>query len=199
MGSSAERLENIVASFDGIASRRQLHEAGIDIAHIYESLREGNLTKEAHGFFSLTKNPPDEFRLLQCRSEKIVFSYATALYLQGMSDRVPHVMDITVPQGDNVTRIKRDFPDLKVHYCKKELWELGIIRVVTPQGFNVKVYDKERCVCDLIWSKDSVDMQVYTQVLREYFSKNCNPRKIIKYARKLNVEEKVRLSILGNS
>lgn len=69
-------------------------EAGIDIAHIYESLREGILTKEAHGLFSLTKNLPDEFRLLQCRSEKIVFSYATALYLQGMSDHVPHVMDI---------------------------------------------------------------------------------------------------------
>lgn len=193
MDRSAEKLENIVASFDGIASRRQLQEAGMDIAHIYEGVKEGILTKEAHGFFSLTKNPPDEFRLLQCRSEKIVFSYATALYLQGMSDRVPHVMDITVPQGDNVTKIRRDFPNLKVHYCKKELWELGIVQVTTPQGFSVKAYDKERCVCDLIRSKDSVDMQIYSQAIKEYFSKNCNPRKIIKYARKFHIEEKVRL------
>ena len=61
MDRSAEKLENIVASFDGIASRRQLQEAGMDVTHIYESLKEGILTKEAHGFFSLTKNPRDEF------------------------------------------------------------------------------------------------------------------------------------------
>ena len=132
-------------------------------------------------------------KVIQSRSGKLIFSHATSLYLHGMSDRVPHTLDITVPQGDNISRIKKTYPNIRFHYSKKEQWDLGIQDIITPQGYKVKAYDLERCICDLIRDKDSVDTQVYTQAIREYFSgKKCNTRKIIKYSKVFNVEEKVR-------
>ena len=63
----------------------------------------------------------------------------------------------------------------------------------------MKAYDLERCICDLIRNKKNIDVQIYTQTLKEYFCRQCNPRKIIKYARKFNLEQKVRtyMEVLG--
>ena len=109
-----------------------------------------------------------------------------------MSDHVPHTLDITVPQGDNVSRIKKTYQNTRFHYCKKELWDMGIMNVNTPMGYNVRVYDPERCICDIIRNRANEDKQIYIQVIQEYFRRRCNPRKAIKYAKVFNVESIVR-------
>ena len=192
-------LKLLIEQNGGIVSARDFQSAGIDRAVIYDSIAKGIIIKESHGNYMLATEQPDEFRIIQSRSDKLIFSHGTALYLHGMSDRVPHMIDITVPQGDNVSRIKKNYEQTKFHYCKKELWDLGIVTIKTPQGYDVKVYDLERCICDLIRDKKNMDVQIYTQALKEYFSGKCNPRKIIKYARQFNMELKVRtyIEVLG--
>lgn len=187
------KLNILIEANGGVVSGKDLLEAGIDRVKIYSLLADGILQKETHGYYVLADNQPDEYAVIQNRSEKLIYSHGTALFLHGMSDRVPHVLDITVPQGDNVSRIKKDYQKTRFHYCKKEIWDLGIMDISTPQGYMVKAYDPERCICDLIKSKESVDVQIYSQAIREYFTgRNCNPRKIIKYAQRFNLESKVR-------
>lgn len=53
----------------------------------------------------------------------------------------------------------------------------------------MRVYDKERCICDLIRDKKDMDMQLYTQAVNEYFKAGSSMRKILKYGKKLRVEE----------
>jgi hypothetical protein len=59
-------------------------------------------------------------------------------------------------------------------------------------GANVRVYDKERCICDLIRDKRNIDTQLYIQAVKEYFKSGCNARKILKYGKIFGVEEKLR-------
>ena len=192
MDYSIESLKMIIESNDGIASAKQLADKGVSRLVLYQYLINGLIAKESHGNYVIADNQPDEYRTIQNRSPKMIYSHGTALFLHGLADRVPHELDITVPQGDNVSRIKRDYENTRFHYCKKELWDLGIVDAVTPQGYEVKIYDLERCICDLIRDKKSVDTQIYTQAMKEYFSTKCNPRKIVKYARQFNIESKVR-------
>lgn len=194
-----DHLKLLIEQNGGIVSAQDIQNAGIDRALIYDSLVKGIISKESHGNYVLADDKPDEFRIIQSRSDKLIFSHGTALFLHGMSDRVPHKLDITVPQGDNVSRIKKKYEHTKFHYCKKELWDLGIITIKTPQGYDVRAYDLERCICDLIRDKKDIDAQIYTQALKEYFSGKCNQRKIIKYARQFNLEPKVRtyMEVLG--
>ena len=56
----------------------------------------------------------------------------------------------------------------------------------------MNAYDLERCICDLIRDKKNVDTQIYIQAIREYFMHHCKNRKIIKYSREMNIEDKVR-------
>ena len=73
-----------------------------------------------------------------------------------------------------------------------EVYELGVAKTQSPQGATVLLYDKERCVCDLIRDKDKVDIQIYTQAIKDYFHNKNDRRKLLKYSKILGVEEKVR-------
>jgi hypothetical protein len=109
-----------------------------------------------------------------------------------MTDRVPHVLDVTVAQGTNVARVRRDNPDVRFHYVAVELLELGRTETHSPQGGTVVLYDRERCICDLVRARNKTDMQLYAQALRLYFSQKPNARKLLKYAKRLGIEDKVR-------
>ena len=187
-----DNLKMIIESSGGVVSAADLQRAGVGRIKLYELLTGKILKKESHGIYVFAENEPDEYKIIQNRSEKLIFSHGTALFLHGMSDCIPHTLDITVPQGDNISRIKKSYQNTRFHYCKKELWDLGIMNVNTPMGYSVRVYDPERCICDMIRDKESVDKRVYVQAIREYFKNKCNPRKVIKYAKEFKVESKVR-------
>ncbi len=192
-------LRMLIEKSGGIVSAGDIQKAGIDRMLLYDSIEKGIVIKESHGNYMLADEQPDEFRVIQSRSDKLIFSHGTALFLHGISDRVPHNLDLTVPQGDNVSRIKKHYENTRFHYCKKELWDLGIVTLTSPQGYNVKAYDLERCICDLIRDKKSIDTQVFTQAMKEYFGGLCNPRKIIQYSRAFHLEQKIRtyMEVLG--
>ena len=178
-----------------IISAKCLKDNGVSRYAIEKYLNSKVLQKLSYGKYCLQDNPPDEFSTIQSRSQKIVFSHSTALYLLNLSDRVPITYDITVPQGYNVQRIKRDFPSTNFYYSKPELWALGLETVETPFGFKINVYDKERTILDVIKNKKRVDYQIYTQAIKEYFNTERNFRKILKYSKLMNMEDKVRAYI----
>lgn len=192
MDSKYLKIKAIADDYDGIVTTKQIESAGLSRTILKTYVEQELLVRESHGIYSITSELVDDYRLLQMRSKKIVFSYGTALYLHGMSDRVPHILDVTVPQGYNVSRIKRDHPDIRFHYAQKELWSLGIIHIKTPLGSIVNTYDKERCICDLINNKQHVDMQLFTHAIKDYFVNSLDLRKIIKYARLIGVENEIR-------
>ena len=59
-------------------------------------------------------------------------------------------------------------------------------------GAELRVYDKERSICDLIRDKQAMDMQLYIQAIQEYFKLANNARKLLKYGKKFGIEEKIR-------
>ena len=185
-------MKNIAETSDGIITTKQVEDSGLNRTVLKSYVDKGLLVKESQGIYSLSDTIADEYKLIQIRSNKTIFSYGTALYLLGMSDRVPHIIDVTVPQGYNVSRIKKDYPSIHFHYVKKELWELGITSIKSPVGATVRVYNKERCICDLIRDKKDMDMQLYTQAVKEYFKTGSNTRKILKYGKQFGLEEKLR-------
>jgi len=133
--------------------------------------------------------------LLQEQCRDAIFSYGTALYLLGLSDRTPHVYDITIPRGKNITILKRDNPNLRCHYLSRKFYEIGITQMCSPQGAEVKLYDKERCICDLIRNKERMDMQLYSQAIKDYFKTKPNNRKLLKYGKLFGIEDKIRIYI----
>lgn len=166
--------------------------AGVSRPMLRKYVEDGKLEQVRKGLYILADDLADEFALIQLQSSKAIFSYGTALYLWGLSDRTPHIFDITIPQGTNISRLKRDNPTIRCHYVQPEAYEIGITEIQSPQGAKVRLYDKERCICDLIRDKEKVDIQIYTQAIKDYFYTKADRRKLLKYSKVLGVEDKVR-------
>lgn len=192
MNTAIQTIRQIAEATDGIVTTKQVEEAGLSRTILKSLVEEGILDKESKGIYSLADYFADEYKVIQMRSEKAIFSYGTALYLLGLSDRTPHYFDVSVPQGCNVSRIKKDNPTLRFHYVKREWWNIGITNIRTPYGATVNIYNKERCICDLIRNKNDVDIQLFTQALKDYFKQKCDIRLLGEYGKLFGIGNKIR-------
>lgn len=102
---------------------------------------------------------------------KCVLSHGSALYLLGLSDRVPSVLDVTVPHGYNPKSLKSENPGIRIHRVSPELHSLGAAEVRTPAGNRVRSYDAERSVADVIKerSRGRADAQLVRDAIGGYF------------------------------
>ncbi|MBR5901315.1 type IV toxin-antitoxin system AbiEi family antitoxin domain-containing protein [bacterium] len=186
-------IKTLSKKTNGMITTAQLEKAGVSRVYIPNLIKEGLLIKEAHGIYYYYDEFPDKLRILQEKSQKLIFSFGTALFLWNLSDRAPHTIDITVPQGYNTARLKNSDPNLRFHYASQKKWEIGITKTRTPNGNLVNLYDKERCIIDLVKAKQKTEKQLYLQALKEYFSDpSANISKLLKYAKLFNQENIIR-------
>lgn len=188
-----EKLKKIAKQNGGMITTSQIEKSGISRVLIPSFLNEGILVKENRGIYYLADEFPDDLQILQVNNPRVIFSYGTALYLWNMSDRTPHVWDVSVPQGFNATRLKKDIRNIRFHYVNADKWGIGITKTLSPNGNMIRLYDKERCIIDLIRKKDRMDKQIYLQALHEYFNDVTNNNsQLIRYAKLFNIERPVR-------
>lgn len=185
-------IRKIAEENGGTFTTKQIEEAGISRVHLKPFVDNSSVLKISRGYYALNDTIIDDYALLQKRSHVLLFSHGTALYFWDMSDRIPHIIDVTVPSGTNVSRIKKDRTDIRFHYVKPDLFDLGIAKTETSMGNPIRLYDKERCICDLIRDRKHTDMQIYSQAIKEYFNHQPNMRKLLKYGRLFGIEEKIR-------
>lgn len=180
-----EKLEKFLSNNHGYIITKELEEIGISKTRIPELLKENILRKVSHGIYIDNKLIEDEFYILQKRFSNIVYSYNTACYLLGLSDRAPYKLEVTTINHNNINE------DIDIHYICKEKFEIGIIEIESPYSNPIKVYNEERCICDLLRNQNAVDIELYNKIIKEYFKrKNKNLALLEEYSKIFNVHEK---------
>lgn len=107
-------------------------------------------------------------------------------------EREPAATTVTVPEGYNSTHINRQ--GIRVIHSKPEWYALGVTKVKTAFGNEVPVYDSERTICDMIRCRKDVEVQTFRTAMREYMSGGKKKfGNLIRYAKELGIEEKVRI------
>lgn len=67
-----------------------------------------------------------------------------------------------------------------------------MMEIISPQGGKITIYDRERCICDIIRHRKQTDPQVFIQAMKEYFaSKERDNIRLMEYAGKFHIAEKV--------
>lgn len=174
----------------GYITSKEASRLNINSTFLCNLVNAKQLERVVNGIYKLSDYPDDNLYVLSNTSKNICYSHATALYLHNLSDRIPQILDVTVPYNYS-GRLLNDSP-VDLHYVKNDIFELGIIEIKTINNLTVKCYDLERTICDVIRDKDEMDKELYSKALKEYAnSKDKNILKLIKYAKKLNVEKEV--------
>ena len=186
-----EEIKKVIKDSQGIVNSKFLKESAISNYYINKLLKDKLIERIERGIYVRTDIFADEFYILQQKSNKIVFSYNTAMYFLGETERTPDLIDVTTYKGFNKHRMPKN---TRVHYVNKENLYLGAIKVESPGRFEVISYNLERILCDLIKNKETgVDKEQTNKFIKEMFiKKKIDSSLAIEYAKKLKCEKKLR-------
>ena len=166
--------------------------SGISKYKFYKYVRENGLEKVSHGLYLSGYEWVDGLYVLHQRCSKAVFSHDEAFYYHDLTDREPLIHTLTIYSGYNAHRITAD-GGCKVYTVKKELLDIGKIIIQDNCGNNIPMYDLERTVCDLIRSRNSIEVQEFNSVLKAYVArKDKNLNRLMEYAKLFRVENVIR-------
>lgn len=188
--SKEEQILNLIKVNDGIITSKEVSKNGINRIFLTRLVKSGKIERVKKGLYVLPNTWGDEyFNLIY--GINAIFSYDTALYFLGLCETVPSIYHITVCRGYNGKLNNMD--NVKLHYVKKEIFELGKIEIKSPQGQIISCYNAERCICDLLKNKDKEDLETVKYAITEYLmdKQNRDLPKLVEYSKKLNVENEV--------
>lgn len=188
-------LIRLMEARGGRITTKAAREAGFSNTLLALLEREGSVERETRGVYALTTAPLDTFAIIALRWPKAVFSHGSALYLHGLSDRVPGRMDVTCPQGYQSPALLEEFPDTRIHTSVGKRFELGVQEGLSPTGTPIRLYDPERCICDLLRQRrqGKAELQLFSNALNAYMrSKEKNLPKLARYADSLGLSDDLR-------
>ena len=187
--SNMEIIESIMEMNNGYVTSKELSNLGIHRMYLNIMKEKGMIEKVGNGIYIDSSKIEDSYFVLGLELSNIIYSHMTALYFHGLSIKAPNdKYDITVPNNYFNYKIKNH----NVFYVDREIYELGLIQIDTPMGNKVKAYDMERCICDIIRSKNRMDSEFVKHSVRKYIKrKDKDLIKLSKYADKMDIKKEV--------
>ena len=178
-------LSGIFKRSGGYVSRKNIDNRTL-YYHLWAQIKEGVIERVRNGVFYY--NPDDNHLMIDI--DKVVPGGVLCLY----SAWSYYELSLQIPQSYCVSIISSrkiklpDYPPITLYYWTKEHQELGVVYKVID-GYNVPIYNIEKCVCDAIKYRNKVGIAVCSEVVKEYLKrKDRNLMLLMQYARIMRVE-----------
>ncbi len=187
-----EHIHELFKKNNGILEAKQAVELGIDNKVLQRMVEKGYIERIGRGLYLDANYMEDEYVVAQYRCRKGIFSHETALFFHDLSDRTPFQLMMTIPAGYN-TRLLKETDKYKFFYCKQDYYEIAITQGKTAHGNQIKMYDKERTICDCIRKKNKLDADMVVMSVKKYMKEpGSDFAKLLKYAEIFNIREQVK-------
>ena len=109
----------------------------------------------------------------------------SAWSIHQLTTSMPQAFHIAIKRGRKVSI--PSFPRIEVHHYTEDILKIGVISMIID-GFNIRLYDVERCVCDAIKFRNKVGMDICSEIINNYLERpDRNLSKLMDYARRLRV------------
>lgn len=190
---SEENYHKIFDKYGGIMRTCELTKEGISYQKIQKLMAEGNVEKIKYGYYQWQDERAftEASTVASLYPEAIVCDMTAAMYY-GYTDRAAGVWHIAVDNKSARNKFKLDFPEVKPHFIDKSRLDIGV-STGEIDGIAVKIYDRERVICDCLRHMNSMDGEVFNVMVQRYVhDKDKNAAKLMEYAAKLGVEKKAR-------
>ena len=189
--SPIEKIQAIIKDQNGILMTSDLSKYGIPRTYLSVLEKKGEVQHISRGVYLAAGFILDEMVAIQERYKVALFSHETAAFLLDLTDRTPLFYSATVPSGYNATSLKAR--GAKVYFVNRELYRLGSITLKSPHGNDIQTLNLERTVCDVLRSRNQVDIQLVNEVLKRYVKKKeRNPDLLYQYAGQFCIQKIVR-------
>lgn len=192
-----DRAYETFSQYGGMMRTNQLSDEKIYYKDIQELIKEGYVEKIRTGYYQWVgyEGYSEVTTVVRLFSDGI-FCMETALRHYGYSDRTPSDWHIAVNKNSNKTRFNIEYPFVKPYYVEPKVLELGLSEQ-TIDGNKVRIYDKERVICDCLRYRNKMDREIFNKAIQNYiYDTKKNIPKLIEYAEILRVKKIVK-DIIG--
>ena len=189
--SKFELLDSLLHKNNGFVKTAEAINAGVSRRYFSEYVKKRDLERVAQGLYMSKDAWDDGMYVLQVRYPEAVFSHETALYLLGLAEREPTQFALTLKSKTNAAGLTND--GVKIYNIKSELLEEGLIQASSPSGHEVRTYNPERTICDLIRSRRNIEIQDLQSAIKSYMRlKDKNIPLLMRYAKAFSIEKTIR-------
>ena len=181
-----EKIKNIFDHYGGIMRTAELTKEKIYYADIAFLIEKGYIEKIRTGYYQwIDTENMSEIKTVSHLFPDGIFCMNTALRHYGYSDRTPAEWHIAVDKYSNRSRFNIDYPFTKPYYVEPNLLELGLSNEIVD-GNTVKMYDKERIICDCLRYRNKMDKEIFNKAIQSYVGDSQkNIPNLLTYAEKL--------------
>lgn len=160
-------------------------------------IEKGYIEKVRRGYYQWV-NPEDfsEAGTVTRLFPDAILCMDTALRYYGYSDRTPAEWHLAVSKDSGKSRFNIDYPFVKPYYVEPKVLELGVTKG-NIDGHEVRIYDKDRVICDCLRYRNKMDKEIFNKAIRNYIvdSEKSIP-KLMEYAEPLRVK-KIAKDLIG--
>ena len=169
----------------------QVCDLGFSKQTLNHYVKAGLLVRIRQGVYILPDAVHDDMYTLMLRSDSIIFSHESALFLHGLSERTPFLHTITMPSNKAVPGSIKD--ECVCFYIKPAWHGIGLTEKPTTFGNVVRCYDVERTICDFLRTRNRCDEETVISAIKNYAAydkKDLN--RLSDYADMFKVSEELR-------
>lgn len=185
--------KKIFDKYNGIMRTCELTNEGLTYQMLQDLIAKGYVEKIKYGYYQWQDERAfSEVAVIAALFPKAIICDMSAAMYYGYTDRVSGVWHIAVDNKTARNKFKLDFPEIKPHFIEKDRLELGADSAEID-GIAVRIYDRERLLCDFLRHMNTVDGEIFNTMIKRYISdREKNPAKLMEYAAQLGVEKKAR-------
>ncbi len=186
------KVYQIIEEKGGVAKTADLYEAGVDYRRLQKFVEEGKLERVKNGYYAISFREQSQEDMIAVLFPDGVLCMETALYYHGYLKEKPYIWHIAVDKNTSKSRFKMDYPVLQPYYTEESVLNIGVTTI--PLGnHTMKIYEKERLVCDCLKYEDKLERDVLKHMLRNFIDdEEKDIAKLMTYAKERRVVEKVR-------
>lgn len=191
-------IELIIQEFysqNGVLKTSELTQLGLSSRQIKKLLEEGIISKIKTGYYELVEAMVNEEAIISKLFPEAVVFLESALLYYGYTDRIPSSWQLAVDKHSEKSIYKLDYPQVEPYYLEKKLLGIGLTSVQL-NGIEVRIYDRERTICDVLRYEKKLEREVFRNAIQRYLKDpQKNIRTLLEYGEKFNIRNKVQTYI----
>jgi predicted transcriptional regulator of viral defense system len=165
-----------------------LRSAGFCGKDTNELIELGLLQRLRRGYYAspVKLNDINTYEILAAMVPDAVISLFSAAQYHDLSSVIPQYIDITLPVQKRIPVLPEDI-HVKIHKAIPQIYEIGI-QTMKNKGYKIKIYDRERTVCDFFRMRLQLGNDCAFEVLKNYMAGQKQLQKLSEYAELLQIK-----------
>lgn len=190
-----KKIKESFVEHGGILKTSELNELGLSSRQINGLIEDNVIVRIKRGFYELANHFTREEVIISRFFPEAVIFLESALMHYGYTDRIPSAWQIAVNRYSKTTQYEIDYPFVEPYYLEPKFLEIGV-NIINVDGVNVRIYDRDRTICDVLRYERKLEEEVFIQAIKTYIKDpEKNVRNLFEYAEIFNIKNKVQTYI----